>query len=321
MLGIRTKQLIADMPLVSVLIPTRNNAGDLFQTMESLRGLDYPKKRMELLVFDNGSTDGTFDRMRELYDCLRTEGWARVALERSPRNLGAFGGRAEALRRALGPKAEFILSVDDDVELDPYALTFLLQAMDDPRVGVVGARVVYHDAPDEVATGAGYLNRWLGTYYHLTPAYRTACDFVTSCGFLMRRTALEAVGGFDRDYFTSHGDVDICLKIRACGYHVLYEPAAVIRHKVARGGTRSPERVYYLYRNKLLLLRKHLPWWWRPAVFALYGTLWLPKVLFGSLVHHRGMNQSEVRAILLALLDATVDRRGEARWFSSHHDA
>jgi hypothetical protein len=83
---------------------------------------------------------------------------------------------------------------------------------------------------------------------------------------------------------------------------------------VARGGTRSPERVYYLYRNKLLLLRKHLPWWWRPAVFALYSTLWLPKVLFSSLAHHRGMNRSEVRAILLALLDAALDRRGEAQW-------
>ena len=306
---------MADTPLVSVLIPTRNNAGDLFETIESLRGLDYPKNRMDLLVFDNGSTDGTPGRMRELYDRLRTEGWARLALERSPRNLGAFGGRAEALRRALSPEAEFILSLDDDVELEPGALTPLLEVMTDPRVGAVGARIVYHEVSDEVASGAGYLNRWPGTFYHLTPTSRTVCDFVSSCGCLIRRTALEAVGGFDRDYFTSHGDVDLCLKIGAQGYKVLYEPAAVIRHKVARGGTRTPERVYYVYRNKLLLLRKHLPWWWRPAVFSLYGALWLPKVLLGSLAHHRGVHGAEIRAILLAMFDAAVDRRGEARWF------
>ncbi len=305
---------MARLPLVLVLIPTRNNADELILCLESLRDFKYPKDRMELLVFDNGSTDKTPERVQELFIQFRLEGWARLALERSPRNLGAFGGRAEALQRALGPKANFILSLDDDVELEPDAINLLLEVMNDPRVGIVGGRVVYHDASDEVASGAGYLNRWFGTFHHLTPPSRTRCDFVTSCACLIRRASLEAVGGFDRDYFTSHGDVDICLKIRACGYEVIYEPAAVIRHKVASGGTRSPERIYYLYRNKLLLLRKHLPWWWRPAVFALYSTLWLPKVLFGSLAHHRSMNRSEVRAILLALLDAALDRRGEAQW-------
>jgi GT2 family glycosyltransferase len=312
---------MARLPLVLVLIPTRNNADELILCLESLRDLKYPKDRMELLVFDNGSTDKTPERVQELFIQFSLEGWARLALERSPRNLGAFGGRAEALQRALGPGTDFILSLDDDVELDPDALTFLLEVMDDTRVGMAGARVVYHDAPDEVATGAGYLNRWLGTYYHTTPRSRTACDFVSSCGFLIRRTALEAVGGFDRDYFTSHGDVDICLKIRTCGYEVFYEPAAVIRHKVARGGTRSPERIYYLYRNKLLLLRKHLPWWWRPAVFALYAVFWVPKALVSSLGHHREIRGAEMKAILLAMIDAVADRRGQAKWFSTHSDA
>ena len=312
---------MARLPLVLVLIPTRNNADELILCLESLRDLKYPKDRMELLVFDNGSTDKTPERVQELFIQFRLEGWARLALERSPRNLGAFGGRAEALQRALGPGTDFILSLDDDVELDPDALAFLLEVMDDTRVGMAGARVVYHDAPDEVATGAGYLKRWLGTYDHTTPRSRTACDFVSSCGFLIRRTALEAVGGFDRDYFTSHGDVDLCLKIRAHGHKVLYEPAAVIRHKVARGGTRSPERIYYLYRNKLLLLRKHLPWWWRPAVFALYAVFWVPKALVSSLGHHREIRRAEMKAILLAMIDAVADRRGQAKWFSNHSDA
>jgi len=308
---------MATVPVVLVLIPTRNNRVELLQTIESLRGLDYPKNRMELLVFDNGSSDGTCDRIRELYGHLEREGWLRLIIEQSPRNLGAFGGRAEALSRATGLQADFILSLDDDVVLEPQALTVLLQAMEEPTVGVVGARIVYADALDEAASGAGYLNRWLGTFYQLTPRSRTVCDFVSTCGCLIRREAFEAVGGFDRDYFTSHGDVDLCIKIGAQGYTILYEPEAVIRHKVARGGTRTPERVYYVYRNKLLLLRKHLPWRWRPAVFALYGALWLPKLLSSSVAHHRGMYGAEIRAILLAMLDAALDRRGEARWFPS----
>ncbi len=304
------------LPFVSVLVPTRNNVEELLACLESLRRLEYARERMEILIFDNGSTDATASRVRERYDRVAAEGWARLSLDRSPKNLGAFGGRARALE-ALGADAEFVLSLDDDVELEPDALTLLLEAMADPRAGVAGARIVYADAPQEVASAAGYFNAWLGTYRESAPSTRARCDFVTSCGCLIRREALDAVGGFDRDYFTSHGDVDLCLKIGARGYHVLYEPAAVIRHKVARGGTRSPERVYYGYRNKFLLLRKHVPAWWYPAVFALYAALWLPKILAGSVAHHRGLSRAEVRAILLAVLDGAVDRRGGARWFTS----
>lgn len=308
--------LMRAQSFISVLIPTRNNGEDLLLCIESLRNLNYPKDRLQLLVFDNGSTDGTAERVREAYQRFHGEGWARLTLERIPQNLGAFGGRAEALK-LLDPRTEFVLSLDDDVEVAPEALHLLVDAMDDPHAGVVGARIVYHDAPDQVASGAGYFNRWLGTYRERIPTVRTACDFVTSCGCLVRQTALQAVGGFDRDFFTSHGDVDLCLRLRAAGYQVLYEPDAVIYHKVARGGTRTPERVYYGYRNKFLLLRKHLPWWWRPTVFALYGALGLPKAFGISLAYHRGVREAELKSILLATLDAALDRRGEARWFLS----
>jgi GT2 family glycosyltransferase len=301
-------------PRVSVLIPTRDNVDELFCCLESLRRLAYPLDRLQVLIFDNGSTDSTDARVNARYGSGAAAGWGRLDVERSPRNLGAFGGRAAALR-ALDPEAEFILSLDDDVEVEPDALECLLEALASPRVGVAGARIVFWDAPGTTASGAGYFSPWLGLYRERRPAARTRCDFVTTCGCLIRRRALEAVGGFDRDYFTSHGDVDLCLKIGASGWEVVWEPAAVIRHRVARGGTRSPERVYYGYRNKLLLLRKHVPRWWLPVVLALYAAVWIPKILGGSLVHHRGLDRAEVRAILLAALDAARDRRGEAGWF------
>jgi len=301
-------------PSVAVLIVTWNNGAELLLCLESLRRLDYPRERMEVVVLDNGSTDDTAARVGALFGRMRAEGWARLAGERSPRNLGAFGGRAEALR-SVGPAAEFVLSLDDDVEVEPDALRALLDAMADPAVGVVGARIVYADAPDEVASAAGYLSRLTGTFRERAPEVRTACDFVSSCGCLIRRSAMDSVGGFERDYFTSHGDVDLCLKLGEAGFRVLYEPAAVIRHRVARGGTRTPERVYYGYRNKLLLLRRHLPPRGRLRVMLIYAFLWLPKTLGGSVLRHHGLRRAELRAILLGALDGALGRRGEARWF------
>lgn len=303
-----------DAALVSVLIPTRNNVAELRACIDSLRASRHPVNALELLIFDNGSRDDVAREIEALVTRLASGGWARVALARSARNLGAFGGRAVAAR-TLAPAGDFILSLDDDVEVEPAALGHLLAAMGDARVAAVGARIVYHDAPDTVASGAGDFDRWLGIYRERAPDTRTACDFVSSCGVLIRRTAFERAGGFDGQFFTSHGDVDLCLTLRARGGVVCWEPAATIRHKVERGGTRTPERVYYGYRNKLLVVRKHVPPWWRPVLYAGYAVLWPPALVAGSIRHHRGLDRAELRAIMLALLDAARDRRGEAAWF------
>jgi len=296
-------------PFVSVLIPTWNNVEELLQCLASVGALDYPRERMEIVVFDSGSGDGTAARVEALFADMRRGPWARLVLARSPRNLGAFGARAAALR-SLGPRGDFVLSLDDDVVVAPECLRRLVDAAGE-GVAVVGARIVYDDAPDELASGAGYFNRWLGTYAERRPEVRTACDFVTSCGCLLRRGPLQSVGGFDPTFYTSHGDVDLCLSLRARGFTVLYEPAALIRHKVARGGTRSAERTYYVYRNKLRVLRKHLPHGRRPLVFALYALAWLPRAVVASLIHHRGARGAELRAILRGIRDGLLDRRGQ----------
>jgi GT2 family glycosyltransferase len=303
----------APSPSVSVLIASFNNSGELVACLEALRRLDYPRDRVEIVVLDNGSTDGTSDRLRERFSAMETERWARLVLRRSERNLGAFGGRAAAAA-SLSPDTEFVLSLDDDVEIAPDALGHLIRA-GGPGVGIVGARIVYWDAPDETASAAGDFDRRLGRFRARTPAARTACDFVSSCGLLVSRAAWDATGGFDGSWFTSHGDVDLCLRARRLGYAVQYEPAAVIRHRVARGGTRTPERVYYGYRNKLGLLRRHVPRRWRPLVWTLYAAGWLPRIVAGSVAHHGRLHPGELRAILLAVWDGLRNRQGRAPWF------
>ncbi|PYM38963.1 MAG: hypothetical protein DME17_02560 [Candidatus Rokuibacteriota bacterium] len=312
--GTPGRGLIASPPLVSVLIATWNNGAELQGCLGSLRQLEYPKDRLEVVIFDNGSTDGTEQAVRECSGKLEAEGWARVAFDRSSENLGAFGGRAAA-RRLLGPGADFVLSLDDDAEPEPDALVRLVRTAADPRVGVVGARIVYWDSPSETASAAGHFDARLGRFAERRPAGPAACDFVSSCGCLIRRRVMDELSGFDGSFFTSHGDVDLCLRAKARGWAVWYDPGAVIRHRVARGGTRTPERVYYGYRNKLLLLRRHVPPRRRPLVWGLYAVGWLPRILVGSVCHHRGLAWREIRAILLGVADGVRGRRGRATWF------
>jgi len=89
------------------------------------------------------------------------------------------------------------------------------------------------------------------------------------CAMLVRRSAFEAVGGFDPAFFMYFEDVDLCWRLRRRGHRLLYQPGAVVRHVHAGTSTEgSPLFVLCTGRNRLLMLTKNAPWsavaamWW-----------------------------------------------------------
>ena len=98
-------------------------------------------------------------------------------------------------------------------------------------------------------------------------------------------------------------------------FRIQYEGEEIVGREDAQGpeGTRNPERMLYLLRNKVLLFRKHLTLPQRLVVYTLYALTWVPKLLLASVVHHRGFDWPELRAITRAVVDAVVDRRGRRR--------
>src|SRR5437667_3637 len=157
-----------ELPPVSIFIPTYNDAVPLVACLESLGALDYPRRRAEIVVWDNASHDDTERRVVEAFDRMRGQGWLDLRLLRSPRNEGSY---------------------------------------------------------------------------------------VIGCCWLLDRRAFREIGGFDPRFFINHWEVDYCLRLKRRGWRIRYEPRAVARHKIVPGGTRSPDRLYYLYRNKLLVIR------------------------------------------------------------------
>jgi GT2 family glycosyltransferase len=295
-------------PSIAVLIVTRDRRRDVLETLAGVAALDYPLDRLEVLVADNGSRDATEAAVQ---DWLRSAGarLARGACLRSSDNLGAAAAR-NLLAAKASPASDLWLFLDDDAVPGPGMLGPLLAALDAPAVGAVGARIVAHDAPDRDLGGAGWIDRRLGRLRETPALAGLDCDFVISCAMAVRPGAFRAVGGFDEDYFVYHEDVDFCLRLIERGYRVRYEPAAVARHKVSPGKRRTPERLYYLTRNKLLLLRRHLPWRRHPGAWLAAGVSLVPRMLLESVLVNRGLARRELRAILAAGRDALRGARG-----------
>jgi len=296
------------VPGVSVFVPAWNDAADLAACLESLRALRYPRERLEVVVWDNGSTDGTGDRARAAFAVMRREGWHGLRVLRSERNEGAYVPYNLA-EPSLADDTAYVLGLDADVEVASDLLERLVAAARGGDVAAVGARSVYFDRPERTAHGAGFVSRWSARYGERDPAEAVDCDYVIGCCWLLDRGAFRAVGGFDPGFFINHWEVDFCLRAKRAGWRVRYEPRAVVRHKVAPGGTRSPERLYYLYRNKLLMIRSS-GWFPRPRLAAgLCAAMSAARIGADALVRRRA---AETRASVRGLWDGLRGRRGAA---------
>lgn len=252
--GVDNRMSQPSCPHISIFIPTYNDEKDLSTCIESLRYVRYAKQKLELVVWDNGSSDDTVPMVEARFQTMVGEGWASLRLIQNRKNDGCYIPY-NLVVSSLAPQAEYILGLDADVELEPDALLRLVEAARNERVAVVGARSVVYSNPIQTAHGAGFVNRLTATYSDRDARERIECDYVIGCCWLLDKRLFQELGGFSPDFFINHWEVDYCLRAKTRRWRILYEPAAVAKHKVQYPATCSTERMYYMFRNKLLMIR------------------------------------------------------------------
>ena len=216
-------------PDVSVLVPAFNEAVGIEATVRSLAGSDYPGV-LEVLVIDDGSTDGTADLVRAL-DLPQV----RVITKRN-------GGKAAALITGTELAAHDVLvMLDGDTVFEPQTIRHLVQALRDPRVGAVSGNV-------KVGNRKGLLGRWQHLEYVVGFNLDRRLLDVLGCitcvpGAIgaFRRQALEAAGGMSTD--TLAEDTDVTVGILRAGWLVVHEERA-------RAWTEAPSNFGDLWKQR-----------------------------------------------------------------------
>lgn len=234
----------ANLPSVSIIIPTRNRVDLLRTCLDGLAVTDYPGS-VEILVIDNGSDEPETLQFLAGLD----PHFARVLTDNGPFNFAALNNRA--VNEASG---ELLCFLNNDIEItDPHWLTVMAHQAMRADVGAVGAQLLYPDGRIQhagvvtgIGGGAAHAHRLLkpeqeGYFHrHALPQFASA---VTAACMVMRKSKFLDVGGFDAQHFAvSFNDVDLCLKLNARGWQSLYEPRAQLVHheSVSRGFDRDP---------------------------------------------------------------------------------
>ena len=240
-------------PLVSILIVTWNRRDEVGRSIESALGQTYPN--VEIVVIDNHSQDGTAEFIARAYPSVR--------LIRAHRNLGCPTGRNLGFSNCRG---QYIFSLDDDGWLQEDALEISVRsAMADPKTAVIMSRIREQDQTGEVHCLPEGLD---------SPVY---LGHFIGCCFLIRKAALDEVGGFQEDYFRQSEEEELALRLMDAGWTVKFEPDSVMNHAPSPSGRNLNTFLYYQLCNTLKTGLRTWPFPWNllRAISIARRAVWL----------------------------------------------
>lgn len=245
------------MPLdLSIVIVSFNAKQDLERCLASLRSAPASRSH-EIIVVDNGSSDGSASVAKK---------WTDIKLLETGANLGFSRANNLGIRASRGAN---LLLLNSDTIVPAGAIDGLLSVLDwHSDVAVVGPRLVNGEGQAELSFGPmvsplGQLRQQRIARSDVDALTRREQypDWVTGACLLVRRADADAVGLLDERYFMYLEDVDFCAAIRARGRRVLFSPGVEITHLRGRSSP-SPDATRQLYsRGLMTFYEKHHPFW------------------------------------------------------------
>lgn len=215
-------------------------------------------KNYMIIVVDSGSTDQSIKKLKEEYG-------EKVDILEQYENIGVAAGNNVGIHYALEQGCEYLLLLNNDVELDTEMLEKLMLSASENMVVV--PKIYYFDQPNVLWMAGGEISWFKGEARHIgideedKGQYDTerVILYAPTCAMLFHRNVIDKIGYEDEAMFMYWDDTDLCVRIVEAGYSIKYIPTAKMWHKVSSssGGSKSKTFIYYYYRNQIYFLVKH----------------------------------------------------------------
>ncbi|MFT5905987.1 MAG: glycosyltransferase involved in cell wall biosynthesis [Cryomorphaceae bacterium] len=277
-------------PRISVIICVYNGADRVWRAIESLAAslVKYPHSDYEVIVVDDGSTDGTQELVKE-YDFVKLICAEHGGLSKA-RNLGAEAATGEILAYT-----------DDDCEVDPDWLYWIAKGYDEQDVDAMGGPnipPVPLDEDEAVVAAAP------GAPSHVMLSDRDA-EHIPGCNLTVRRAAFEAIGGFNVVYQVAGDDVDFCWRLEKAGFKIGFHGAAFVWHRRRTSLYRYFRQQMGYGKAEALLMRDHPERFTRGHGANWKGCVYTGAALGahdGSFIYHGSMGSGAYQQVVTTMM-------------------
>ena len=236
------------MKKVTAIIVNWNNKDVITECIQSL--LDQDRNKIDIIISDNGSEDGSTDSLRRRFPSIE--------IIENRENLG-FGS---AINRGLSvARGDYLLFLNSDLKLNSKCVGELVKLLEsDSNAGGVIPKILHIDQKNTI-NSLGVLINYTGIAYpnllgrkdpNWTEPFESACGGI----FMLRREVYEMVGGFDEDLFLYHEDHDLSWRIRLAGWRLKVAPQAVMYHHYKFN--KGVRKYYSSEKNRLYILLKNM---------------------------------------------------------------
>ncbi len=241
---------------VSIIILNWNNRDVIEDCLESALAQVYSS--CEVILVDNGSSDGSLERVRSRFG-------GRIKIVENGRNLGFAGGVNSGIRNSRGA---YVALLNSDAMADRTWIQKMVERLEArPEAGMAACKTYLAgregvlDNTGEVLYRDG-LNRARGRLETDRGQYDASEDVLcpSGCAALFRREVFEKAGEFEEMFFIYGEDMEMGLRARMLGYGAVYVPSAVVTHRLSHSeGALSVRKAYFVERNRLWLAVKLFP--------------------------------------------------------------
>lgn len=256
-----------ECPFVSVIVLNWNGETYIAKCLDSLLEQTYPN--YEVLVVDNGSTDGSVELLESYVP--------RIRLILNHENLGFAAGNNVAIKEANG---EYLVLFNNDAIAHREWLERLVAgALIPPQAGLASGPIYYYEPNDviwctglrmDMLTGIGWLLDFAQS--HFEP--NDDIDYIPACALLVRRRVFDEIGLLDERFFVYGEDVDFCLRAKRSGFSLKLIPDAIVWHMVSLSEKQAPARSQRLRaKSSFKLIFKLWPLWCLPLTIMLRLTI------------------------------------------------
>lgn len=257
-------------PKTAVIVLNWNGFEDTVECLETLKNIDY--KNHKIILVDNGSNNKEGQRLKQRFP--------EIHLIQNEFNRGFTGGNNDGINWALNKNFEFIVNLNNDCLVEKNWLTRLMEGIFKSHADFGTSRIMFYPDKDIIYSdgdvlmpdGTGRATRHFEKY----SGDQSSAPIFSACGAgsvysrrCLERIKLKRDQYFDELYFAYFEDLDLGMRLNACGFEGVVVQDAVVYHKCSRtAGRYSYFNRFQIEKNRLLNVLLNFPWFWFvPAEF------------------------------------------------------